>query len=90
MDFHRKTVSMKQLFVIIICFLQCYSDKRSIYSAYVCPGIEVFDGLSGHVLLVQLSVDLRQLGHPEAITVLPQDLFDATLDLLRIVGLSFP
>lgn len=54
------------------------------------PGLQVFDGLSGQVLFVQLSVDLRQLRHPEAVTVLPQDLPDATLDLLRVVGLSFP
>lgn len=53
------------------------------------PGLQVFDGLGGQVLFVQLSVDLRQLRHPEPITVLPQDLPDAALDLLRVVGPSF-
>lgn len=56
----------------------------------MCPGVQVFDGLSRQVLFVQLSVDLRQLWHPEPVTVLPQDLPDATLDLLRVIGLSFP
>lgn len=60
------------------------------YSAYVCPRLQIFDGFSGEVLLVQLPVHLRQLGHPEPVTILLQDLFDATLDLLWIVGLSFP
>lgn len=55
----------------------------------MCPGLQVFDRLSGQVLLVQFSVDLRQLRHPEPITVLPQDLPDATLDLLRVVGPAF-
>lgn len=54
------------------------------------PGLQVFDGLSRQVLFVQLSVDLRQLRYPEPITVLPQDFSDATLDLLRVVGFSFP
>lgn len=49
------------------------------------PGLQVFDGLSGQLLFVQLSVDLRQLGHPETIAVLAEDLPDATLDLLRVV-----
>lgn len=66
-----------------------YGNIRSTYSAYVRPGLQVFDGLSGQVLFVQLSVDLRQLRHPEPITVLPQDLPDATLDLLRVVWPSF-
>lgn len=62
---------------------------RSTYSAYLCPGLQVFNGLCGQVLFVQLSVDLRQLRYPEPVTVLSQDLPDATLDLLRVVGLSF-
>lgn len=56
------------------------------YSAYVGPGLQVFDGLGGQLLFVQLSVDLRQLRHPETVAVLPEDLPDATLDLLRVVG----
>lgn len=56
------------------------------YSAYVGPSLQVFDGLGGQLLFVQLSVDLRQLRHPETIAVLPEDLPDATLDLLRVVG----
>lgn len=31
------------------------------YGAYVGPGLQVFDGLTGQLLFVQLSVDLRQL-----------------------------
>lgn len=54
------------------------------------PAFQVFDGLARQVLFVQLSVDLRQLGHPEPITVLPKDLFDANLNLLRVVRLPFP
>lgn len=54
------------------------------------PGLQVFDGLCWQVLLVQLSVDLRQFGHPKSVTVLRQYLLDAALDLLRAVGLSFP
>lgn len=54
------------------------------------PGLQVFDSLGRQVLLVKLSVDLRQLRHPEAIAVLLQDLFDAALDLLGVVRLSFP
>lgn len=59
---------------------------RRTYSAYVRPGLQVFDGFGGQLLFVQLSVDLRQLGHPETIAVLPEDLPDAALDLLRVVG----
>ncbi len=55
----------------------------------MCPGLQVFDGRGGQVLFVQLFVDLRQLRHPEAVTVLPENLPDATLDLLRVVGVSF-
>lgn len=62
---------------------------RSTYSAYMGPGLQVFNGLSGEILFVQLSVDLRKLWHPEPITILSQDLPDATLDLLRVVRSSF-
>lgn len=67
-----------------------YSNIGHTYSAYVYPGLQVFKSLSGHVLFVQLPVDLRQLGHPEPVAVLPQNLTDAPLDLLRVVGLFFP
>lgn len=50
------------------------------------PGVQVSDALAGQLLLVQLSVDLRQLRHPEAVAVLAQDLPDPTLNLLRVVG----
>lgn len=63
--------------------------SQSPYSAYVCPGLQVFDGLIGQVLFVKLPVDLWQLRHPESIAVLHQDLPDAKLDLLRVIGLSF-
>lgn len=65
------------------------SSGGGTYGAYVGPGLQVFDGLAGQLLFVQLSVDLRQLWHPETIAVLPEDLSDATLDLLRVVGQPF-
>lgn len=80
---------------LIICNYHLATEKRRVkyknkYSAYVSPGVQVFDGFSGQVLFVQLSVDLRELRYPEPVTVLPQDLPNASLHLLRVVGLSFP
>lgn len=59
------------------------------YDAHVGPGLQVFDGFRGQLLLVELPVNLGQLGHPEPVAVLSQDLSDATLDLLPAVGPSF-
>lgn len=67
-----------------------YSIISDTYYANVRPGLQVFNGLCGQVLFVKLSVHLRQFGHPEAITVLRQDLSDVTLDQLGVVGLCFP
>lgn len=63
---------------------------RRTYGADVGPALQVSDGLAGQILFVQLSVDLRQLGHPEPVAVLAQDLPDAALNLLTVVRLSPP
>lgn len=53
------------------------------------PGLQVSNGLGGQVLFIKLFVDLGQLGQPEAVGVLGQDLLDAVLDLLRVVDFAF-
>lgn len=55
------------------------------YSAYVCPVLQILECFARQVLFVQFSVELRQLGHPETITVLVQHLSDTPLHLLGVV-----
>lgn len=44
------------------------------YSADMRPLLQVFEGFTRQLLLVQLPIELGQLGYPEAIAVLGQDL----------------